>query len=77
MTIARLTVSEVAERWRCSNRAVHDAIRAGRLPAMKVAGHWLIEPDAVDAYEVSRMNVAPVQKRTRRPRPAAIRRRSA
>lgn len=65
--MTRLTVEEVADRWRCTSRAVGDAIRAGHLAATKVAGHWLIEEADVERYESARRNVAPI-KRTRPPR---------
>lgn len=62
-----LTVPEVAERWRLSNRHVRDAIGRKHLRAIKIGGHWLIAPADLESYEASRLNVPRTPKRTRLP----------
>jgi hypothetical protein len=61
------TVDEVAARWRKQPRSVRDEINRKRLLAMKVCGQWLIRPEDVASFELSRMNVRPTAKRTRAP----------
>lgn len=68
MTAAFLTVEEVADRWRCSGRAVRDAIARQELAATFRGGRWLIAPEDVEASEEQHRNIPRVQKRTRRPR---------
>lgn len=63
-----MTTDELAAKWRCSKRAVLDAIRGNGLRATKVAGHWLIKPADVEVYEQARANITALPKRTRRPR---------
>lgn len=63
-----LNVFEVAERWRVGPRTVRDEINRKRLRAAKVCGEWRILLADVEAYEVSKMNVRPVAKRTRAPK---------
>lgn len=63
-----LTVDEVAERWHLKPRSVRDEIGRKRLRATKIGGQWLIRPEDVASFEVSRMNVRPSVKRTRTPR---------
>lgn len=63
-----LTVDQVAARWHLTPRAVRDEIGRKRLKAMKIGGQWLLSPEDVKAFEVSRMNVRPSEKRTRLPR---------
>lgn len=62
------TVDKVAERWHIKPRSVRDEILRKRLRATKIGGQWLIKPEDVAAFEVSRMNVRPTVKRTRAPR---------
>lgn len=66
---ARLKVDEVAEMWQCDRRIVLAAIadKESPLPAVKIAGRWLIEPDDVEAYEDARRNVPRPKIRERRP----------
>lgn len=65
---AFLTVAEVAERWRLSERHVRDEIGRKRLRALKFGKEWRIKPADLDAYEASLTNVRPTVKRTRAPR---------
>lgn len=65
---AFLTVAEVAERWRTSERHVRDEIGRKKLRAHKFGKEWRIKPSELDAYENSLMNVRPTAKRTRAPR---------
>lgn len=62
-----LTVPEVAERWRVSNRHVRDEIGRKRLRAAKIGGQWLITPADLETFEASRLNVPRTPKRTRPP----------
>lgn len=66
---ARLTVNQVAKEWMCDRRIVLAAIadKEAPLPAVKIAGRWLIEPEDVEAYEDARRNVPRPKVRDRRP----------
>ena len=48
-TPTRLTVSEVADELRCSERHVNDEIRRLNLRATKVGGKWLTDITDLDA----------------------------
>lgn len=63
-----LTVPEVAERLRMSNRFVHDELRRGNLRGHRVGGAWRIHVEAVQAYLDANVNVAPEPVRRRRRR---------
>lgn len=63
-----LTVGEVAERWRCSERHVRDEIGRKRLKATKPSREWLITLADVEAFERAVSNVRASPKRTRAPR---------
>jgi excisionase family DNA binding protein len=64
-----LTVPEVADRLRCSQRVVRQLINApGGIRAAKVAGKWLVSEDDLTAYRESQAN---------RPKPRQRRRRAA
>lgn len=63
-----LTVDVVAARWHLTPRAVRAEIGRKGLRASKIGGQWLIDPADVQAFEKSRLNVAPSPKRTRQPR---------
>ncbi len=65
--VALLTVAEVAERLRMSERFVRDEISRGNLRGAKVGRRWRIPETALDAYIAANMNVA-VQDRPRRRR---------
>lgn len=62
------TAAEQAQLWRCSARAVKQAIDRGDLVATKIAGRWLIDPADAAQYEAEHRNVRESPKRTRRPR---------
>lgn len=68
MNNEKRTVSEQAEKWRCSHGAVLAAIARGDLAATMIAGRWLIEPTDAEQYELEQRNVGHVAKRTRQPR---------
>lgn len=61
-TPTRLTVSEVADELRCSERHVNDEIRRLNLRATKVGGRWLIDPDDISAYVDAKANVSRVRR---------------
>jgi excisionase family DNA binding protein len=64
-----LTVPEVADRLRCSQRVVRQLINApGGIRAAKIAGRWLVTEDDLTAYRESKAN---------RPKPRQRRRRAA
>ena len=48
-----LTVEELAERWRCTPRAIRGRIQRGTLPAVRFPGSrpWLIHVDTVAELE--------------------------
>ena len=46
-----LTVTEVADRWRCSPDTVYRAISAGRLKAFRVGKEYRIRESEVERYE--------------------------
>ena len=62
-----LTVAEVAERWRCSQRHVLDLIRSGRLNATKPGRRYLVAVTEADRFKASTAtNPAPLPRRRRR-----------
>jgi excisionase family DNA binding protein len=44
-------VHEVAEKWNVSDKAVLEALKAGRLRGFRLNRMWLIPPEAVDRLE--------------------------
>lgn len=66
-----LTVAEVADRLRCSQRTVGDRIRSGSLPASKYAHRWVVEEDDLAAFIAAHRNVPVEPTRRRRRRRAA------
>lgn len=65
-----LTVPEVAERLRSSERFIADAIRRGDLPASKVGRRWVVDDSDVDTYLAAHRNVTTSRPRQRRRRVA-------
>lgn len=70
MNDALLTVPEVADRLRSSQRFVADAIRRGDLAASKIGRRWVIADADVAAFLAAHRNVPaesrPRQRRNRR-----------
>jgi excisionase family DNA binding protein len=66
-----LTTDELAAQWRMKPRAVRDEIKRKRLRAAMIGGRWLVTPADAESYVRSRMNIAPIRKRTREPRKRA------
>lgn len=60
----RLTVPEVAEQLRCSERFVLDEIRRKNLRASKIGGAWKLTPEDVERYENAKANVPAVRRRS-------------
>lgn len=54
-----MTVSEAAKKLGVSSSAVRQAIAARRLDAIKPAGEWLLDPNAVEAYRVAEHKAHP------------------
>lgn len=44
-------VADVANRWACSNQTIHNLIRRGDLPAIRIGALYRLRPDDVLAYE--------------------------
>ncbi|MBB2157242.1 helix-turn-helix domain-containing protein [Gluconacetobacter diazotrophicus] len=44
-------VADVANRWSCSNQTIHNLIRRGDLPAIRIGALYRLRPDDVLAYE--------------------------
>lgn len=57
-----LTVPEVSERLKCSDRFVLDELRRKNLRGSKVAGGWRVAEADIDAYIAAHANVRPVRK---------------
>ena len=57
-----LTVHEVAERLKCSDRFVADELRRKNLRGSKVAGGWRISEVDVDLYIEAHANVRAVRR---------------
>lgn len=68
--MAALTVTQVAERWSCSIKTVHERIQSGDLAAFDVGGGkrkaWRVTLAAVEAFERARQSQAPPPRVTRR-----------
>lgn len=62
-----LRVPEVAERLGIHQTAVRYAIKAKKLAAIKQGGTWLISPDSVESYKVSKRGPAGKQLREENP----------
>ena len=60
--VTRLTVPEVAEELRCSERFVVDELRAKSLRGLKIGGRWLVEKADLDRYLSARANIRPVRR---------------
>lgn len=63
---APMTVSEVAERLRCSEWAVRTVARRKALRGSLVAGRWLFTEDDVQEYLDAQANRPPARRRRRR-----------
>lgn len=57
-----LTVSEVSERLKCSDRFVLDELRRKNLRGSKVAGGWRVNEADVDVYVEAHANVRSVRR---------------
>lgn len=60
---AGLAVSDAAERLSVSQDRVRALVYSGDLPAQKVGGRWLIDPDAVDHFDAARKRARPMSPR--------------
>lgn len=58
----RLTISEVADELRCSERHVSDEIRRKNLRAVKVGGRWLTDATDLASYIDAKANVSRVRR---------------
>lgn len=57
-----LTVPEVAEKLKCSDRFVLDELRRKNLRGSKVAASWRVSETDVDIYIEAHANVRPVRR---------------
>lgn len=64
MSADLLSVAEVAERLRKSERFVLDELRRKNLRGSKFGGEWHIAPDDLSAYVEAHMNVSRVRHAT-------------
>lgn len=57
-----LTVEEVAQQLRVTEKTVRDYCTRGELKAFKLGTAWRIKPEHVDEFLQSKLNVQDVQK---------------
>lgn len=57
-----LTVPEVAEQLRCSDRHVLDELRRKNLRGSKTKAGWRVTEVDIDVYVEAHMNVRPVRR---------------
>lgn len=57
-TPTRLTISEVADELRCSERHVQDEISRRNLRATKLGGRWLTDRADLETYVEAKANVS-------------------
>ena len=61
-----LTVAELSEEWRCSQRRILDLIRGHKLPATKPGKRWLVTLEDAQAFKAATSNVPALTRRRRR-----------
>ena len=67
-----LTPRELAARWRCRVTTVRAMIRGGELPAIQIAGHVRVVPEAIATAEAGSLAVKPARRRKRETVPREI-----